>query len=695
MNKRITSLLLAVVILASMICIGISADEVMKTSDEAIAILKAEEGFSSTPYWDYAQWTVGYGTRCPDDMLEYYKQYGIKEEEAELLLRDFLTQFESELYKFMNRTGVKLTQNQFDALLLFTYNCGSGWSYDTNGTFYNAIVSGATGNDLIYAFSRWCSAGGQILTALLRRRLCEANLYLNGVYSQAAPDNYGYVLYDACGGKTSPTVQGYDTALTAEILSVPTWEEYTFAGWYTAETGGTEVKVLDETVKNKRLYAHWLDADGNDVSASIRGIQVTVNTDGLNIRSGAGTEYERVGTANKGDLFVITETVENGSYTWGKFSAGWICLAYTDYEQVLQEQQKPEDDKDQSGEDNTEQPPENKDEQTPENKDDQTPENDQDPLPEDDKNDAADNTQQTPPTEPAPDPTPEPEPEPAPAPKTQMGTVKVSDRLRIRSGPSTGYAVTGYLQNGDRVEILEQQIIGAMVWGKVANGWISLSYVTLDPTEPEKVPTDTTEVVATGTVKVNDFLRIRSGPGTSYAQVAYLINGAKVEILETKKSESMTWGKISNGWISLDYVVLDKKEEDPPKTVTGTVKVNDFLRIRSGAGTSYAIAGYLGKDAKVEILEQKTVGGTVWGKIEKGWISLDYVVLDGQTTAPTTVTKTVTADCLRIRSGAGTSNTIVGYLYAGAKVEILETKLADGVQWGRTAKGWISMEYVK
>ena len=87
-----------------------SASGPLTTSAEAIAMLKKEEGFSSKPYWDYAQWTVGYGTKCPDDMLEYYKQYGISEAEAESLLRTYLVKFENELHKFMNKTGLKLTQ---------------------------------------------------------------------------------------------------------------------------------------------------------------------------------------------------------------------------------------------------------------------------------------------------------------------------------------------------------------------------------------------------------------------------------------------------------------------------------------------------------------------------------------------------------------------------------------------------------
>ena len=621
----------------------------MTTSDAAVAMLKKEEGFSSKPYWDYAQWTIGYGTKCPDDRLDYYKQYGISEAEAESLLRTYLIKFENELHKFMNRTGLELTQNQFDALLMFTYNCGSGWSYDTSGTFYNAIVSGATGNDLIYAFSRWSSAGGRILTALLRRRLCEANMYLNGEYSQSAPDNYGYVLYDACGGKTSPTVQGYDTSLTAKILSTPTRDGYTFAGWYTAEAGGTKVEILDASVKNDRLYAHWTDAQGNDVSGEIQGTAINVTANGVNIRSGPGTNYAVISAANKGDKFVITETAEGTGYLWGKFSTGWICLEYTDYEAPSQEQ--PEEPK--------------QEEQTP-------PQEEQKPT--------------TKPTE----------PEVPAAPKTQMGTVKVSDCLRVRSGPSTGYEVVAYLNNGDRVEVLEQKIIGSMVWGKINQGWISLSYVTLDRTEEPEKPADTTEkVVATGTVKVNDFLRIRSGPGTSYDLVDYLARDARVNILEMQQSGSVTWGRIDKGWISLDYVALDKKQEETPKSVTGTVKVEDFLRIRAGAGTSYVIAGYLSDDTKVEILEQKKVGVTTWGRIDKGWISLDYVVLDGQSQTVSAMTKTVTADCLRIRSDAGTSNAVIGYLYTGTKVEILETKTIDGMIWGKIANGWISMDYVK
>ena len=759
MRERILSILLAAVLFVGLLPVGAAADDiptestvavedVLTASDDAIRILKAEEGFSSRPYWDYAQWTVGYGTKCPDDKLEQYRRDGISEEDAELLLREFVVRFEQELHKFMERTNTTLNQNQFDALLLFSYNCGSSWSYDKNGGLYNAVSGGATGNAVIDAFSRWCNAGGQIKTFLLRRRLSEANMYLNGVYSQTPPDNFGYVLYDACGGVSKPNIQGYDTELTAQIIPTPTYEGYTFDGWYTAKTGGTKVEVLDASVKNGRLYARWGNGDGQTPEVDpVQGVQVTVTGGEVNVRQGPGTNYPVIDVAYKGEQLTITETAEGTGYTWGKFSQGWICLDYTDYTKEPEQPTEP----------------------------------------------APTEPEETTPTEPETEPETEPTVPEVPAepenPPVRTGTVKANGGLNIRSGASTGHPVVGSLADGAKVEILEQKIVGAMVWGKVEQGWVSMQYVILDPEQPEQpeqpeepeeteppqtqptqpqpeeepeltegwtgtvvskdvlrirsAPSITAEIVGylspgekvtitrekktdsmtwgkmtqgwisldyvkadtpaaapkrTGTVKVEDYLRVRSGPGVSYAIAGYISNGTKVEITEEKTVGGMTWGKLSNGWISLDYVVFEQQTpESTGQTVTGTVKVGDFLRIRSGPGTQYDTVGYLANLSKVEITEQKTVEGMTWGKISNGWISMTYVELEKKPvqTQPQKVVKTVTADCLRLRSGPGTSYEVVGYLYTGAKVEILQTQTAGGTAWGKTAKGWLSMDYVK
>ena len=62
----------------------------MVTGDECVRMIKEYEGFCKKPVWDYAQWTVGYGTRVPDGKLEEYMEHGISKEEAEELLQEFL-----------------------------------------------------------------------------------------------------------------------------------------------------------------------------------------------------------------------------------------------------------------------------------------------------------------------------------------------------------------------------------------------------------------------------------------------------------------------------------------------------------------------------------------------------------------------------------------------------------------------------
>ena len=634
-------------------------DAKLTASDNCIKILKQEEGFSRTPYWDFTQYTVGYGTKCPDDMVDHYNRNGITEAEAETLLKNHLAAIERDIHaKIIDKYGLKLAQNQFDALVLFSYNCGTSWAYELNGTFHIAIAKGATGNDLIRAFALWCSAGNQIRTFLLRRRLSEANMYLNNVYSQTPPDNYCYVLYDANGGTTSPRSQGYDSNLTAKPFPVATREGYTFLGWFTAKTGGTKVTVLNAATKNKTLYAQWKDAEGNAPPSNDpteeKPVTVTVTGTDVNLRKGPGTNYTRVGTANKGQQLVITEVAEGTGYTWGKFDGGWIALQYTNYEAV--------------------------------------------------KN----NQTQTPAPEPTTPPVTEPE-----KPKV-TGTVNVQDWLRVRSGPGTSYAIVGYLKPKQKVEILEQSTVGSMKWGKITDGWISMDYVILDKTESNSGSTgSTTPTTWTGKV-IADELLIRSGPGTNYSIVSYLTYGTAVTITERKTNGSMEWGKINKGWISLTYVQLNTTggntgsnnntgsgSNTGSSAITGTVNVKEWLRVRSGPGTSYSHVGYLYPNDKVTITERKTVGGTVWGKVSTGWISLDYVILDktqsgSGTTGTQAVTKTITADCLRVRSGPGTENTIVGYLYYGTKVQVTETATAsNGGLWGKISTGWIYMGYTK
>ena len=131
----------------------------------------------------------------------------------------------------------------------------------------------------------------------------------------------------------------------------------------------------------------------------------------------------------------------------------------------------------------------------------------------------------------------------------------------------------------------------------------------------------------------------------------------------------------------------------------GTVTA-DALNVRSGPSTSYGITTKLYKGDKVEILE--TSNG--WHKIKAsngkiGWVSGDYIkVSSGSTSQPSTSTTkaTVTATSLNIRSGAGTSYSVITKLSKGTVVDVIESA-SNGWKKIKTSggtTGWASGDYL-
>ena len=63
--KRIICLLLVTAVLMGCLTMMVSADDaVLKTTEQGIQFLKSQEGFSANKYWDYSQYSIGYGTAC-------------------------------------------------------------------------------------------------------------------------------------------------------------------------------------------------------------------------------------------------------------------------------------------------------------------------------------------------------------------------------------------------------------------------------------------------------------------------------------------------------------------------------------------------------------------------------------------------------------------------------------------------------
>ena len=236
MKRRVLSMVLALCLTLCMVPLSARADTYYTASEKCVELIKKFEDFFEYPYEDYGQYSVGYGTRCTGEDLERYTREGITKEEATKLLKEFIASFEAPLNRFAQKHDLRWSQNQFDALLSFTYNVGTSWMTDLNGLVTRAVINGTTGNEFIFAMTMWCTAGGQVLPGLITRRLCEANLYLNNVYSDKVPGNYAYVTYDYStslynGEPRTVRVQGYDTTLDTEVYPTAVQEGYRYLGW--------------------------------------------------------------------------------------------------------------------------------------------------------------------------------------------------------------------------------------------------------------------------------------------------------------------------------------------------------------------------------------------------------------------------------------------------------------------------------
>ena len=140
--KRIISAVLSLIIILSLVCVAAPtafAASDMKTSSQGINMIKSFEGFIKWPQMDNGQWTVGYGTGVSGEALEKYKSSGITQDEATKLLAEYLGSFEDSVNDFIDDNNLKLSQNQFDALVSFTYNLGPSWM-QSSGTFRTAVI---------------------------------------------------------------------------------------------------------------------------------------------------------------------------------------------------------------------------------------------------------------------------------------------------------------------------------------------------------------------------------------------------------------------------------------------------------------------------------------------------------------------------------------------------------------------------
>lgn len=172
----------------------------MKISMSGIKLLKKFEGcrlkaYKATPQEKY--YTIGYGHYSPDIRANQT----ITQEQADELLRKDLEKFENYVN---NIVKLRLNQNQFDALVSFTYNCGPGC--------LKTLVNNRNYKQIAEAILLYNKQGGKVLKGLVNRRYEEKKLF------ETPPVTYGYPKVKVTAHALNVRAEGNNTAKIVRVL---------------------------------------------------------------------------------------------------------------------------------------------------------------------------------------------------------------------------------------------------------------------------------------------------------------------------------------------------------------------------------------------------------------------------------------------------------------------------------------------
>ena len=385
--------------------------------------------------------------------------------------------------------------------------------------------------------------------------------------------------------------------------------------------------------------------------------RAVVTTQGyLNVRSDAGTDNQIVGALSNGTQVDLYETKYVNGIQWGRYSGGWICLAYTDVGLTAYAF---------TGEmQNT-------------------------------------TIYKTP------------------------GSTEASNLVVVKEAIPTNVTVTNLTLGED-----------GRTWGKISQGWIPVSNA--DGTPAGTILLDVAKFQVTA-----DAVSVRDDPSTGAGLVDTLSKGVEFNVNDSYQvvvvGETI-WGyadKVGEdeatygGWVNLasKYVSrngapsIEEDEDDEYNTYTGqlaTVVNTDSVNVRITGATYGKIVGKLARGTTARVLGERdgwyNLDVDVDGNPETGsWVSGSYLnvyegTIDGSgnssgdnnngSSGGNTTVETGTGIVantyagVNVRSGAGIGYALVGKLLPGTSVEITEVKQVGAAKWGKTAQGWVCMDYI-
>lgn len=157
----------------------------VSASDDLITMIKGFEGYHQKvdpaagnrsavrPYWDVAQWSIGYGSYAGSRNRNQRPNITWTPAQADQALRNQLIPYRRNVESINRRGGYAWSPAQLDALTSFAYNLGSINELTQNGTRSNREIADK--------MLEYVNAGGQRLPGLVSRRQIERQKFLQGM----------------------------------------------------------------------------------------------------------------------------------------------------------------------------------------------------------------------------------------------------------------------------------------------------------------------------------------------------------------------------------------------------------------------------------------------------------------------------------------------------------------------------------
>ena len=152
----------------------------MEYSDNGLKFTTQFEGLRLQSYQDsVGVWTIGW---C--HTRDVAPSQSITQDQA----MEFLKEDIQPCVDFINsQCKVQLNQNQFDALVDFAFNLGTG---ALGGSTLFKLVNAGDFAAAAEEFIKWNHAGGKVLPGLTKRRLAERDLFLSTMLQHSSNKNY-------------------------------------------------------------------------------------------------------------------------------------------------------------------------------------------------------------------------------------------------------------------------------------------------------------------------------------------------------------------------------------------------------------------------------------------------------------------------------------------------------------------------